>query len=106
MKTLIVAAALAVFTAAPALADSGRASSGAVSAPFVIGSAVAGSVVAIPLLAVGIAGEGLLEASVEAFSNAERSNRPLRVTERTIITRRSPAEAMKSEQHDEKEVLK
>jgi hypothetical protein len=109
MKKLIIATALSVFATAPAFADSGRAGSdisGALSKPVILGSAVAGSVVAIPLLSVGSVGSEVLETSVHVFSGALASGRPLTVTDRTIITKRSPADAMRANAAAEEEFQK
>lgn len=109
MKKFVIAAALSVFATAPAFADSGRAVSdisGALSKPVILGSAVAGSVVAIPLLSVGSVGSGVLETSVHVFAGALSSPGPLTVTDRTIITKRSPANAMQDNSAAEEELQK
>ena len=109
MKNLVIAAALSALTIAPAYADSGSAASdlsGALSQPVVRLSAVGGSVIALPLMSVGSVGGELLETSATAFSASLKHGRTLPITERTVITNRTPTEALQSDDGAKSEVTK
>lgn len=113
MNIFIKTALATVFTTLainPAFADSGRSLSDglaghsrASAGPMLLSTAVAGSVVALPLMSAGIGGEKLGQASIELGATAIAPNRPLRITNRTIVSKqpaadtskKSPADAMK-----------
>eukprot|EP00435_Cladocopium_sp_Y103_P077244 s1_g983.t1 len=106
---MIIAAALSVLTMAPAYADSGSVAtdlSGAVSQPAVRLSAVGGSIVALPLMSVGSVGEELLETSATAMSRSLAGKGPLPISDRTVVTRRTPAEAMQNGDVEAEEAIK
>ncbi|MBV1933992.1 MAG: hypothetical protein KUG59_04840 [Parvibaculaceae bacterium] len=109
MKTTL-AAALTLLTINPAFANSGRSlsdglaghsrvSTGAV----LLSTAVAGSVAAVPLMSVGVVGEKIGQGAIGLGVAALAPNNPLRITNRTIVSKqplagtstKSPADAMK-----------
>lgn len=99
MKKIIFPALVSICLATPALADSSqntRDLSGALSQPAARLSAVGGSVVALPMMSVGEVGDSMLKGSFELMVRSS-GNDPFNITDRSVVTQRSPAEAMEED---------